>query len=152
MPRSTCHMDRRGCYRYLILHPLQLELLFPNEDNTRRPRTGLGPSYRNSLVERCFWKKYKPSRNPKSAYTTMSLRMHPYPHAYAATSMLTQLGFQEFYKESFLLKIVVKPIPHCLELPPPFVSDRDPARQFFSQTRLNPHERVGSWSSKCRIH
>ena len=141
MPRSTCHVNRHGCYRHLILYPLQLELPFPNEFNTRRSRTDLGPSYRNSLVERCLWKKYKLGRNPKSAYTTLSLRMHPYPDAYVAMSMHTQLGFQEFYKGSFLLKIATEAVPHCLELPPPLLFEhyKKAPRPFFQKhTKSTP--------------
>ena len=53
-----------------MLDPLRLEPSFPNDDNTRRSKVDLGPSYGNSLVERCFWKKEKPNRNPKDAYTS----------------------------------------------------------------------------------
>jgi len=38
---------------------------------------GLGPSYGKSLVERRFWKKEKPCKNPKGAYMALSLRTHP---------------------------------------------------------------------------
>jgi len=33
-------------------------------------------------------------------------------------SMHTQLGFQDFYRKGFLLKIVAEAIPYCLGLPP----------------------------------
>ena len=49
-------MEKRWC-RHLILYSLQLKLPFPNDNNTRRFRAGLGPGYGNSLVEGCFSKK-----------------------------------------------------------------------------------------------
>ena len=36
----------------------------------------LGHNYRKSLVERCFWKKENPNRNPKGAYVALSMCMH----------------------------------------------------------------------------
>ena len=32
-----------------------------------------GSNYRKSLVERCFWKKENPNRNPKGAYAALSM-------------------------------------------------------------------------------
>ena len=61
--------------RHLILYLLQLKPPFPNNDDTWRSRTGLEPSYGNTLVERCFRKKEKSSRNPKGAYAALSLHM-----------------------------------------------------------------------------
>ena len=73
--------------------PLMTRALIPNDDNTRRSRDDLSPSYGNSLVERYFWKKEKPYKNLKGVYSTLSL--------HKTTSLRTQLGFQILYKESF---------------------------------------------------
>ena len=62
--------QKRANYRHLILYPLQLGPPFPNNNNTRRSRDDLRPSYGNALVERCFWK----DKNP---YKT--LRVHTRP-------------------------------------------------------------------------
>ena len=62
--------QNRANYRHLILYPLQLGPPFPNNNNTRRSRDDLRPSYGNALVERCFWK----DKNP---YKT--LRVHTRP-------------------------------------------------------------------------
>ena len=56
--------DHYWCmYRHLILYLLRLEPLLPNDDNTRRSRTGLGHGYVNCLVEGCFWKKENLNQN-----------------------------------------------------------------------------------------
>ena len=54
-------------------------ILYPYDSSLRSPITmtlgGLGPSYGNTLAERCFWKKEKSGSNPKGAYAALSLHM-----------------------------------------------------------------------------
>lgn len=107
--------------RHLILFPLQLELSFPNDDNTRRSRTDLGPRYGYTLVERCFWEKKK--------ILTKPLRVHTWTWACIRSLNPCVRSHKPVYAvripETFVWQVFIKfwadAIPHCLELLPPLL-------------------------------
>ena len=101
------------------LYLLWLEPPFLNDNNTKSSRADLRPSYGNSLVERCFWKKEKPNRNPKDAYTSF---LTPWICNHKHANATRVLGFLQ--GKFFFLKITVEAIPHHLELPSPLLFER----------------------------
>ena len=50
------HKSKRGICRHLIVYPLQLGPLFPNDGSSLRPKVGFWPNLMKIDLRKCLWK------------------------------------------------------------------------------------------------
>ena len=140
IPLAKLMNQKRGNYNTSFYTPLKLEPPFPIDDNTRRSRANLGPSYGNTLVEN-FFEKYE---NP---YKILRVHMRPWACVCILNSYVRgheptyAVRVPETSTRQVFYKISAEAVPHRLESPPPLLFEhykRSPQPLFPKHTESTP--------------